>query len=140
MIEKVCRKNIEYFEALVNNLWSNTTFKQLKKDAKKTSQFIYKLKDKYVGFITCSLKKEYVIGCKTNKVAYLEGLYVLPEYRRKGIAKELEEHFEQWAKKLGCKELASDLEIDNKASLDFHSKMGYDIVEKTIHLKKEIKK
>ena len=47
-------------------------------------------------------------------------------------------HFELWAKDKGCKELASDLEIDNKASLQFHNKMGFEIVEKTIHLKKNI--
>ena len=138
MIEKVNHKNKAEFESLLNNLWQGATLKDCKRDAKTTAQFVYRLNGKLVGLVTCSLKREYVAGCDTRKVAYLEGIYVLPEYRNKKIATQLIKHFELWAKDKGCKELASDLEIDNKASLQFHNKMGFEIVEKTIHLKKNI--
>lgn len=138
MIEKVTLKNKAEFESLLNNLWQGATLKGCKKDAKITAQFAYRLNNKLVGFVTCSIKREYVAGCNTNKVAYLEGLYVLPEHRGKNIATQLIKHFELWAKKKGCKELASDLEVNNKASLQFHNKMGFEIVETTIHLKKDI--
>ena len=138
MIEKVNYKNKKEFNQLIKNLWQNASLEDCKKDAKVTAQFAYRFDNKLVAFITCSIKREYVAGCNTNKVAYLEGIYVLPEYRNKTIASQLIKKFELWAKSKGCKELASDLEIDNNASLQFHNKMGFEIVEKTIHLKKDI--
>ena len=138
MIEKVNDKNKVEFESLLNKFWSGVTLEDCKKDAKTTEQYAYRLNNKLVGLLTCSIKREYVAGCDTNKVAYLEGLYVLPKYRKQKIATQLIKHFELWARKKGCTELASDLEISNKASLQFHNKMGFEVVEKTIHLKKEI--
>lgn len=138
MIEKVSVKNKEEFEQILKKLWQNATLKSCKQDAKTTAQFIYKKDGKVVGFITCSIKREYVPGCHTRKVGYLEGIYVLFEYRNQNIGSKLINQFEIWAKKKGCKELASDLEIDNEASLQFHNKMGYEIAEKTIHLVKNI--
>ena len=138
MIEKVTQNNKLEFEKLLSNLWSGATFDDCKNDAKITAQFVYKHDDKYIGLLTCSIKEEYVAGCKSGKVGYLEGIYVLPEYRNQGFAKKLFKHFESWAKSQGTTELASDLEIDNNASLQFHNKMGFEIVETTIHLKKNI--
>ena len=109
-----------------------------KKDAKVTEQFIYLIDNKAVGLLTCSIKREYVAGCNTNKVAYLEGLYVLPEYRRQKIGSKLLDHFKLWAKNKGCKEMASDIEIENDISLQFHKKNGFEVVETTIHLKTNI--
>lgn len=138
MIEKINNKNKVEFESLLNKFWRGVTLEDCKKDAKTTAQFAYRLNNKLVGLLTCSIKREYVAGCDTNKVAYLEGLYVLPKYRKQKIATQLIKHFELWASKKGCTELASDLELTNKASLQFHNKMGFEVVEKTIHLKKEI--
>ena len=138
MIEEVNNHNKDDFEKLLNKIWKGATFESCKKDAKITKQFVYKLDNKYIGFLTCSIKTEYVPGCKSNKVGYLEGVYILPKYRKKGFATELVKHYENWAKSEGSTELASDLEIDNNASLQFHNKMGFEIVEKTVHLKKDI--
>ena len=138
MIEEVNKNNLKEFESLLNKLWKGATLDDCKKDAKITNQFVYKLRNKYIGFLTCSIKNEYVAGCKSGKVGYLEGIYILPEYRKKGFAKEFIQYFENWAKSQGSTELATDLEIDNNASLQFHNKMGFEVVEKTIHLKKNI--
>lgn len=138
MIKVVDERNKQEFEALLKNLWQDATLESCKKDAKVTNQFIYYEDDKVVGLLTCSIKREYVAGCSTNKVAYLEGVYVLPEYRRKGIATKLIEHFKTWAKSIGCKEMASDIEVDNDVSLQFHKKCGFEVVETTIHMKKDI--
>ena len=138
MIEKVTRKNKVEFEKILKQFWSDATLEDCKSDAKKTAQFMYKLDDKYVGFLTCSIRTEYVAGCEGKKVGYLDGIYVLDEYRHKGIATKLLNYFENWAKSKGLKEIASDLEIDNIVSLQFHQKMGFEVVEKSIHLKKNI--
>ena len=138
MIEEVNQDNLHAFELLLNKMWEGATIDDLKKDAKITNQFVYKYNNKYVGFLTCSIKTEYVAGCKSNNVGYLEGVYILPEYRKMGFASKLVEHFQEWVKSMGSTELASDLDIDNNASLQFHNKMGFEVVEKTIHLKKNI--
>ena len=99
---------------------------------------IYKLDGAYVGLLTCSVRNEYVAGCHGKHVGYIEGIYILNEHRNKKIATELLAYFENWARKKGIKEIASDVEIDNTASLQFHQKVGFQVVEKAIHLKKSL--
>ena len=39
-----------------------------------------------VGFAQCSLRNDYVEGCSHSPVGYLEGIFVLEEYRQKSIS------------------------------------------------------
>ena len=81
--------------------------------------------DEPVGFIYVALRHEYVEGASSSPVGYVEGLYVRPEYRRRGIAHRLIEEATRWARKKGAKQLASDVEIENELSLDFHRAVGF---------------
>ena len=54
-----------------------------------------------VGFAQCQLRHDYVEGCETSPVGYLEGVFVREEYRRRGIATELVRAGEAWARSLG---------------------------------------
>src|SRR5450631_1684290 len=65
-----------------------------------------------VGFAELSIRN-IVDGCSTDRVAYLEGWYVVPESRRKGIGRALLQAAEQWATRQGCTEFGSDSDIDN---------------------------
>lgn len=78
-----------------------------------------------VGFAQCQLRHDYVEGTKTSPVGYLEGIFVQPEFRHRGLAKQLLGACESWAKEKGCTEFASDCELGNDASLDFHLSMGF---------------
>ncbi len=62
---------------------------------------------------------------KTTPVGYLEGIFVLEHHRKKGYAKKLLNECEMWAKDKGCKEFASDCEIENDNSLAFHMAMNF---------------
>ena len=137
-IERVTRKNKAEFEKLLDKLWSGATLEDCKTDAKKTMQFLCKLGGEYVGLITASVRREHVAGRHGKKVCYLEGIYVLDEYKNKGIETEILAHFENWARRKGIKEIASDCEIENNASLNLHKKLGFSVVETTIHLKKNL--
>lgn len=64
-------------------------------------------------------------GCRTDRVAYLEGWYVVPEARRRGIGRALVEAAEEWGRAQGCTEFASDTEPDNKVSGLAHHALGF---------------
>ena len=78
-----------------------------------------------VGFAQCQLRRDYVEGTESSPVGYLEGIYVQPEYRRRGCARELLAACEEWAKEENCREFASDCELENPESLRFHLAMGF---------------
>jgi len=67
-------------------------------------------------------------GCRSRHVAYLEGLYVVPEARRRGAARALVAAAEKWARARGCSELASDAAMTNDASAAAHRSLGFDEV------------
>jgi len=77
-----------------------------------------------VGFAELSIRN-IVDGCSTDRVAYLEGWYVVPESRRKGIGRTLIHAAEQWAIRQGCTEFGSDSEIDNDVSRAAHLRSGF---------------
>lgn len=139
MIEKVSEKNLEDYKKLVRLLWQDVTdehFKEL--TSSKKISFMKKVGEEYVGFIDCSIRREYVEGCKTKNVGYLEGIYVLPDFRRRGYADELVKSFEKWAKSKNCKEVASDTQIVNYDSIKFHIKLGYEAKATVVHFAKEL--
>jgi aminoglycoside 6'-N-acetyltransferase I len=59
------------------------------------------------GFVEASKRVDYVNGTDSSPVAFLEGLYVEPAARRKGVARILVTSVETWATAQGCSELAS---------------------------------
>ncbi|MEA5039044.1 MAG: aminoglycoside 6'-N-acetyltransferase [Clostridiaceae bacterium] len=78
-----------------------------------------------VGFAECSLRHDYVEGTTSSPTGYLEGIYILPEHRRTGVAGSLTAACEAWARSQGCIEMASDCELSNTDSLRFHLGVGY---------------
>lgn len=91
-----------------------------------------------VGFAQCQLRNDYVEGCDTSPVGYLEGIYVAEEYRHRGYASELLRACEEWSKSNGCREFASDCELNNTASHGFHMNTGFEEVNRIICFKKRL--
>ena len=87
--------------------------------------FLYRERGEAVGFAQCQLRRDYVEGTESSPVGYLEGIYVTEEYRRRGLAGKLLRSCEHWAKEMGCREFASDCELANEASREFHLRMGF---------------
>jgi aminoglycoside 6'-N-acetyltransferase I len=77
-----------------------------------------------VGFAELSIRA-YAEGCRTDRVAFLEGWFVSPDARGRGVGRALVAASEEWARSQGCTELASDTEIDNEASASAHLSMGF---------------
>lgn len=93
---------------------------------------------KAVGFAEVSLRTDYVNGCETCPVAFLEGIYVRPEWRRRAIGRALVEAAAQWGRDRGCRELASDALLDNTASLRFHGAAGFEETERVVCFRKRL--
>jgi|GEM_PF-772156 len=91
------------------------------------------------GFVEASLRSR-ADGCTTQPVGYVEGIFVQPEFRRRGIARALIDAAEQWATSNGCVEFASDCRIENEASIHFHRSLGFDIAKRLVHFRRAISK
>lgn len=91
-----------------------------------------------IGVALCCLRHDYVEGCETSPVGYLEGIFVNEKYRLKGIAASLCKECENWAKEMGCTEFASDCELTNTDSLHFHLSIGFREENRIICFKKNL--
>ncbi|MEQ8545541.1 MAG: GNAT family N-acetyltransferase [Roseitalea porphyridii] len=89
-----------------------------------------------VGFAEASLRRDYVNGCETKPVAFLEGIYVVPEARGHGVAKALVAAVEVWARASGVSELGSDAAPDNMASLKMHHALGFEETQRVVFFRK----
>lgn len=90
-----------------------------------------------IGFLEASIRP-FVEDCRTDHVGYLEGWYVEREYRQHGIGRILVQTAENWARKKGCEEMASDSEMGNNLSLTAHLKLGYEETSRLVHLRKDL--
>ena len=77
-----------------------------------------------VGFVEVAIRP-YAEECYSGKVSYLEGWYVVPGARRKGIGLALVRSAEHWARLQGCSEMASDPYLTNAPSLSAHLAAGF---------------
>ena len=105
--------------------------------SERTTAFIALDGDRAVGFAEVSTR-DYVEGCTTRPVGYLEGIYVHPDFRKKGIARVLVRTAESWSRSKGCKEFCSDARVEDEASVAFHSSVGFRETDRQIVFLKTI--
>ena len=130
-IIKASAEDAEAVALIAAKMWTSHTADELAEvfadtiNSPESAVFILKNGDKAVGFAQCGLRHDYVEGTHSSPVGYLEGVFVEEPYRKRGCAKQLSEHCEQWAKGKGCTEFASDCELDNEVSRLFHLGSGF---------------
>lgn len=76
------------------------------------------------GFAELSIRP-YAEGCHSDRVAYLEGWFVVPEARGRGVGRALIGAAEEWGRSQGCVEFASDSDADNAAGAAVHRALGF---------------
>ena len=129
---------------LVKLLWPEHTLEALEKilleymNAEESAVFAQFQGENPIGIALCCLRHDYVEGCETSPVGYLEGIYVEEAYRNRGVARSLCEECEKWARELGCSEFASDCELTNTVSLRFHIGIGFTEENRIICFKKKL--
>lgn len=88
------------------------------------------------AFAEASVRQDFVNGCVTSPVAFLEGIYVRPEDRGSGIGRRLLSAVQSWALEQGCNELASDAHLENTESHAFHAAIGFEETERVVFFRK----
>lgn len=141
-LEKISEENISALVSLMLELWPSCEYEEELENAQeilgKDTQtvFLVKFDGAYLGFIYLSLRFEYVEGTNSQPVAYVEGIYLKPAFRRQGIGRQLLKKAEQWAQAKGCTEMASDTELHNQGSIDFHRGAGFEEVNRIVCFRK----
>jgi aminoglycoside 6'-N-acetyltransferase I len=91
-----------------------------------------------IGFAEASIRHDYVNGCDSSPVGFLEGIYVAPEHRRHGVAAALVAAATEWVRSQGCTELASDAPIDNTTSHQMHNALGFEETQRVVYFRKRL--
>lgn len=84
------------------------------------------------------MRSDYVNGCETSPVAFLEGIVVDPSFRRQGVAASLVAAVTDWARNEGLSELASDAEIHNTVSHAMHAALGFEETQRVVYFRKAL--
>ncbi|HTS22503.1 MAG TPA: aminoglycoside 6'-N-acetyltransferase [Casimicrobiaceae bacterium] len=91
-----------------------------------------------IGFVEASIRTDYVNGTASSPVAFLEGLYVEADARRRGVARALVSAVEAWAAAAGCTELASDSPLENSTAHTVHRALGFAETERVVYFCRRI--
>ncbi len=141
---RATEKDIGSLAELVKAIWSEHTEEELRTiildymNTATSEVFAEEQDGCVVGVALCCLRQDYVEGCETSPVGYLEGISVRETHRRQGVARRLVDECEQWAREKGCREFASDCALSNTASYDFHMRVGFEEVNRIICFKKAL--
>lgn len=132
MIKALSEKYVSESAQLGKELWPEEELDDLKEDFKESldasneTVFLYfNKKNKVIGFIQLSIRRDYVEGSESSPVGYVEGIYVEENDRHLGVASKLIKRGETWIKSFGIDEIASDCELKNRTSIEFHKNVGF---------------
>lgn len=143
MIRKARMEDVGALAKLACGLWPHHAPAELEAEfaqtmAKEDVAFFLAWDGEAVGFAQCQLRHDYVEGTESSPVGYLEGIYVAEAYRNQGTARALLAACEDWAREQGCREFASDCELDNTQSLKFHMSVGFEEANRIICFAKRL--
>ena len=144
MIKRAGIQDADTLAALAAQMWTEHAPDELAAEFRELIQneeaacFLKYIDGRPVAFAQCQLRHDYVEGTDSSPVGYLEGIFVSEAYRKKGAAAALLAACEDWAKKQGCAEFASDCELDNADSLRFHLAAGFEETNRIICFKKKL--
>jgi GNAT superfamily N-acetyltransferase len=89
------------------------------------------------GFVALAVRP-WADGCLTAPVPFVEGWYVAPDARRRGIGAALIRAAEEWARAQGFEELGSDALLENSVSLRAHRRLGFLPTERIQYFRKDL--
>jgi aminoglycoside 6'-N-acetyltransferase I len=145
-IEALTPAEVAIWASLRQALWPGTSPDEHAREAERllrTPDYLVLLafETDVAGFAEAALRRNYVNGCDTmpgDPVAFLEGIYVKPDCRRRGIARALCERVADWARPRGVNEFASDALIENHESHALHRALGFAETERVVFFRRTL--
>lgn len=145
-IRRAAPADLDSIDPLHRALWPDSPIEELKAraDAMLASPPAYLVliarsgEHAPAGFAEVAVRHDYVNGCESSPVAFLEGIYVAPPHRKQGVARALVEEALSWASERGLSEFASDVLLGNEASLAFHEAVGFLETERVVYFRRWI--
>ncbi|MQR96282.1 aminoglycoside 6'-N-acetyltransferase [Fictibacillus phosphorivorans] len=146
-MESIKEASEQYLDSLTSMalaLWPDNEANELRREFKelitseKNKVLLYFMHAKPIAFIHISVRSDYVEGSHNSPTGFIEGVYVEPEYRKKGISKKLIEVGERWLRTKDCTQIGSDIELSNNTSYQFHKSVGFKEVNRLIAFIKNI--
>lgn len=144
-VERGSAANLQPWAELRAALWPDETVAQHRSDVVETflakpdsaTAFLYRDETGAIaGLAEVALRSDYVNGCETSPVLFLEGIYVRAEARRRGIGRLLCAAAAEWGRSRGCTEFASDARLDNLESRRFHAALGFGETEQVVFFRR----
>jgi aminoglycoside 6'-N-acetyltransferase I len=90
------------------------------------------------GWVLAGLRS-HADGCDlAQPVGFIEGWFVREPFRGRGVGRALVNAAEAWARAQGCREMASDALIDNLPSQHAHQALGFEVVDRCVHFRKNL--
>lgn len=141
-IKTVNEQTLSMWASFASQVWRTNEQELIEKfrNNKFPYEFLYfSSSEEPIAWISLSLRHDYVEGCQNGPTAYLEGIFIIPDYRSQGIGDKLLSFAISWAENRGISQLASDVEFDNQLSQNFHVKYVFREVGRTVHYVLELK-
>jgi aminoglycoside 6'-N-acetyltransferase I len=113
--------------------------KQILASRDRTCLFVIAPNGNTAGFLEVSLRN-LVDGCMGGPVGYIEAIYLVPEFRGLGLGGVLIEALGQWFASKGCRDMATDTEIDNEDAQEFWSELGFEETWRVVQYRKPLPK
>lgn len=131
---EVFEDNAKYDPFLINDwVFTKHGITYLKKVTSKDAYItlIAEAEGKAVGYLVGS---ERVRTYRNLKVAEIDNMGVSPQYRSKGIGKQLIKHYVRWAKSKGFDTLYVNAYFANKRAIDFYQSLGLKPIDMSLEM------
>jgi aminoglycoside 6'-N-acetyltransferase I len=90
------------------------------------------------GFLEVGLRS-HADGCEPARpVGFVEGWFVRETSRKQGIGRALMRSAEEWSRRQGCLEMASDTWVDDERSISAHQALGFEVADRCVHFRKSL--
>lgn len=145
MIRPIQKDEGTTWAALRGRLWPEADAAELRDEAEAflgglnvptiAAVFLAEEKAVPVGFLELAVRP-FSDGCESRPVPHVEGWYVEPFARGRGVGSALMEAAETWARQNGFRELASDSDVRNDGSVQAHLRCGFPEMERLVKFRK----
>ena len=144
IVQRAGRKHLPVCSAMGCKLWPHHSEEDMRIEferilkSRRDAAFVCLHDGQAMGFVTVSMRVDYVQSSTTSPVGYLEGLFVEKPHRRGGAGALLVATAEDWARSRGATEMGSDAYASNLTSRRFHQAVGFQVTRPLTHFIKKI--